>query len=113
MFSRALVAGTASLDPALCIAVPVGHRLEEVRQLVGSNEGASQKDRRRKLMKVPVQPPREGREGECRSTKEVKAETEAGSDKMGPARDTRKQISIKEGQAKFGKKMKSHVRHLV
>ena len=46
-FSRALVAGAAGLDPALCIAVPVGHELEEVRQLVGSNEGASRKNRRR------------------------------------------------------------------
>ena len=41
MFSRALIAGAVGLDPALCIVVPMGHRLEEVRQLVGSNEGAS------------------------------------------------------------------------
>ena len=76
-----MVAGAAGLDPALCIAVPVGHGLGEVRQLVGSNEGASRKDRRRKLTKVPVQPPREGCEEEYRSTKEMKAETEAESDK--------------------------------
>ena len=52
-------------------------------------------------MKVPVQPPREGREGEYWSTKEVKAETEAKSDKMGLARGTRKQISIKRGASQL------------
>ena len=42
-FSRVLIAGAAGLDPALCIAVPVGHGLGQVRQLVGLNEGASRK----------------------------------------------------------------------
>ena len=41
LFSRALVAGAASHDLALCIAVHEGHRLREARQLVGSGEGAS------------------------------------------------------------------------
>ena len=94
-----LVIGAAGLGPVLCAAIPVGHGLGEVRQLVGSNEGASRKDRRRKLMKVLVQPPREGCEGEYRSTKEAKAE----SDKTGPARDTKKQISIKGGASQLQK----------
>ena len=36
-----------SLDPALHIAVPEGHGLGEMRQLVGSNEGASRESRRK------------------------------------------------------------------
>ena len=95
-FIRALVTSAAGLDPTLSISVPEGHGLGEVRQLVGSNEGASRKDRRRKLTKVPVQPPREEHEREYRSTKEMKAEGE----RARPVRDTRKQI-------------KSHVWHLV
>ena len=102
-FTRGLVIGVAGLDLGLCIAIPVGHGLGEVRQLVGLNEGDSRKDRRRKLTKVPVQPPREGREGEYRSTKETKAETEAESDKTGSARDTGKQISIKRGASQLRK----------
>ena len=54
-------------------------------------------------MKVPVQPPREGHEGEFRSTKGAKAETEAEGDKTGPARDTRKQISTKRGASQLRK----------
>ena len=37
-----------SLDPALCIAVPVGHGLGEMRQLSGSNEGGSREGREKK-----------------------------------------------------------------
>ena len=37
-----------SLDPALCIAVPVGHGLGEMRQLSGSNEGGSREVREKK-----------------------------------------------------------------
>ena len=36
-----------SLDPALHIVVPEGHGSGEMRQLVGSNEGASRKNRRK------------------------------------------------------------------
>ena len=45
--------------------------------------------------------------------KEPREETEAKGDGTKPARNTRKQISIKEGQANYGKQMKSRVRHLV
>jgi len=45
--------------------------------------------------------------------KEPKAETEAKGDGTKPARNTRKQIFIKEGQANYGKQMKSRVWHLV
>ena len=38
----------SSLDLALCIAVPVGHRLGEVRQFLGSNEGGSREGRKEK-----------------------------------------------------------------
>ena len=98
-----MVIGIAGLDSVLRVTMPLGHGPGEVRQLVGSNEGASRKDRRRKLTKVPVQPPREGREGEFRSTKEAKAETEAENDKTEPAIDTRKQTSIKGGASQLQK----------
>ena len=103
MLTRGLVIGVAGLDSVLHIAIPVGHGSGEVCRLVGSNEGASRKDRRRKLTKVPVQPPREGREGEFRLTKEAKAEIEEESEKTGPARDTRKKISIKRGVSQLQK----------
>ena len=45
--------------------------------------------------------------------KEPWAETEAKGDGTKPARNTRKQIFIKEGQSNYGKKMKSRVWHLV
>ena len=45
--------------------------------------------------------------------REPKTEIEANGDGTRLARNTRKQISIKEGQANYGKQMKSHVRHLV
>ena len=45
--------------------------------------------------------------------REPKAKMEAKGDGTQPARNTRKQIFIKEGQANYGKQMKSHVRHLV
>ena len=65
------------------------------------------------LTRAPVQPPREGCKRGFRSNKEPKAETEAEVDETRPTSDTRKQISIKEGQANYGKQMKSRVRHLV
>ena len=37
-----------SLDLALCIAVPEGHELGEVRQLLGSKEGGSREGREEK-----------------------------------------------------------------
>ena len=37
-----------SLDLALCIAVPEGHGLGEMRQLAGSNEGGSREGREKK-----------------------------------------------------------------
>ena len=103
MLTQGLVIGDAGLDLVLLIAIPVGNGSGEVRQLVGSNEGASRKERMRKLTKVPVQPHHEGCEGEFRSTKEVKAETEAVSDKTGPTRDTRKQIPIKRWASQLRK----------
>ena len=79
----------------------------------GLERGYLAKNRRRKLTKVPVQPPREERAREYMPTKEMKEETKAESERAGPARDTRKPISIKERRANFGKQMKSRVRHLV
>ena len=77
-----MVAGVAGLDPTLCIAVPVGHGLGEVRQLVGSNEGASRKaDERQKkgkmLTRAPVQPPREECEREYRPSRKRKQRQKA------------------------------------
>ena len=84
-----MIAGAAGLDPALCIAVPVGHGLEEVRQLVGSNEGASRKaDERQNKKKIltregktftraPVQPPREECEREYRTSRKRKQRQKA------------------------------------
>ena len=63
--------------------------------------------------RAPVHPPREGREGGYRSNREPKAETEAEGDGTRPTRSNRKQILIKEGQANYGKQMKSRVQHLV
>ena len=37
-----------SLDLALCIAVPEGHGLEEMRQLSGLNEGGSREGKEKK-----------------------------------------------------------------
>ena len=98
-----MVIGAAGLNSVLCVVIPVGHGPGEVRQLVGWDEGASRKDRRRKLTKVPIQPPREGREAEYRSTKEAKGEAKEESDKTGPARDTRKKMSIKRGASQLRK----------
>ena len=42
-----------------------------------------------------------------------RAEKEAKGDGTKPARNTRKQIFIKEGQANYAKLMKTRVRHLV
>lgn len=56
---------------------------------------------------------RNARAREYMPTKEMNAETGAEIKRARPARDTRKQIPIKEGRANFGKQMKSHVRHLV
>ena len=63
LFTRALVTGAAGLDPALRIMVPMGNGLGEVRQLVGSNEGASRKTGKT-LTRAPIQPPREACERE-------------------------------------------------
>ena len=48
-----------SLDPALRIAIPEGHGSREVRQLVGSNENASRRNRRR------AEERKKAREGAC------------------------------------------------
>ena len=50
-FVRGLARGFSvhpSLDLALCIAVPEGHGLEEMRQLSSSNEGGSREGRGKK-----------------------------------------------------------------
>ena len=65
------------------------------------------------LMRAPVQPPREACEREYRSKQGTEGKTEAKGDGTKPARNNRKQIFIKEGQANYGKQMKSRVRHLV
>ena len=66
-----MVIGTAGVDSVLRVAIPMGHGLGEVRQLVGSNEGASRKaeEKQKKgktLTRAPVQPPREECEREYR-----------------------------------------------
>ena len=69
-----MVTGAVDLDPALRIAVPEGHGLGEVHQLVSSNEGASikideckkRKNAHEGLSRSPVQPPREECEREYR-----------------------------------------------
>ena len=99
-FSRALVAGAAGLDPALCIAVPVGHGLEEVRQLVGSNEGASRKADERQKRKNAHEgtrpaPSRGMRE---RVQAKLKTETEAEGDGNKSAKNTRSKLQLKEGE---------------
>ena len=65
------------------------------------------------LTRAPVQPPREACEGEYRSKQGTEGKTEAKGDGTKPARNIRKQIFIKEGQANYGKEMKSPIWHLV
>ena len=84
-----MVAGAVGLDPALRITAPEGHGLRERERGVpacGLERGYLTKNRRRKLTKVPVQPPREERAREYKPTKEMKAESE----RARPARDTKK-----------------------
>ena len=54
-----------SLDLALCIAVPEGHGLGEVCQLVGPNEDASRKNRRRQKNSRRAEERKNSREGTC------------------------------------------------
>ena len=97
-FTRALVTGAAGLDPALRIAVPEGHGLGEVRQLVGSNEGASRKaDERQKKEKhsrghLPA-PSRGMRE---RLQAKLKTEMEAEGDITKSVKNTRRKLQLKE-----------------
>ena len=84
-----------SLDLALCIAVPEGHGLGEVRQFLGSNEGGSREGREEK----------NAREGTCLAPSRGMREREheqARAGKCGKRRgdqiskEHQKQTSIKE-----------------
>ena len=90
-FTRALVTGVAGLDPVLHITVAEGYGLGEVRQLVGSNEGASRKaDERQKKEKhsrghLPA--PSRGMRERVHATLKTETETEGNETKS--AKNTR------------------------
>ena len=99
-------------DLALCIAVPEGHGLGEVRQLLGSNEGGSREGREEKNARegTCLAPSRGMREREHERTRTEKCSKRRGNRII---KGHQRQISIKEKQANYGKQMKSRVRHLI
>ena len=110
-FARRFVVHT-SLDLALCIAVPEGHGLGEVRQILGSNEGGSREGREEKNARegTCLAPSRGMREREHEQTRAEKCGKRRGNQ---ISKEHQKQTSIKEKRANYGKQMKSRVRHLI
>ena len=86
-----------NLDLALCIAVPEGHRLGEMRQLPGSNEGDSLEGREKKnAREVTCLAPSRG----MREREQVKLESEIATKGDGTklARNTRSKLQLKGGE---------------
>ena len=101
-----------SLDLALCIAVPEGHGLEEMRQLSSLNEGGSREGRENKNARegTCLAPSRGMREREHEQTRAGKCGKRRGN-QIG--KEHQKETSIKEKRANYRKQMKSRVRHLI
>ena len=101
-----------SLDLALCIAVPEGHGLGEMRQLSGSNEGGSREGREEKNARegTCLAPSRGMREREYEQTRAGKCGKRRGNQ---ISKERQKQTLIKEKRANYGKQMKSRDRHLI
>ena len=103
------------------VTVPVGHGLKREAPITSSNEGASQ--RPRECARIPVQPPREAREGERRATAALPGAKQRIEGRIREKRGFNQaiektlelQISLKEkrGRANYRKQMNSRVRHLV
>ena len=94
-----------SLDPALHITVPEGHGSGEMRQLMGSNEGASRKNRRK------AEKRKNAREGTClapsrgmrerENTGELESEIAAKGHGTKSARNTRSKLRLKIRRANY------------
>ena len=87
-----------SLDPALHIAVPEGHRLGEMCQLAGSNEGGSREGREKEKRSRGHLPSPRREVCERENTSEPESEKAAKGEGTKSARNTKSKLRLREGE---------------
>ena len=89
-----------SLDLALCVAVPVGHGLGEMRQLSGSNEGGSREGREKKNARegTCLAPSRGMRERERENTSEPESENAVRGEGIESGKNTRSKLRLRKSE---------------